>query len=182
MKVPEQLQVRSADDDDMPAVAAIFARYVSDTVLTFELEPPTAAAWRGRLASLTAAGWPFLVLVVDGQLVGYAYVSPWRTKPAYAHTVENSIYLDPDSAGRGYGRVLLETLLAAAGSAGARQVIAVIVDSGSPESMSLHRAVGFVQAGRLSQVGFKQDRWLDVVLMQTSLTSGSITSAVTGAS
>jgi len=109
-------------------------------------------------------------------------MSPWRTKPAYAHTVENSIYLDPDSAGRGYGRVLLETLLAAAGSAGARQVIAVIVDSGSPESMSLHRAVGFVEAGRLSQVGFKQDRWLDVVLMQTSLTSGSITSAVTGAS
>ncbi|MGI8986339.1 MAG: GNAT family N-acetyltransferase [Nocardioidaceae bacterium] len=68
--MPEQLQVRSADDDDMLAVAAIFARYVSDTVLTFELEPPTAAAWRGRLASLAAAGWPFLVLVVDGQLVG----------------------------------------------------------------------------------------------------------------
>lgn len=182
MKVPEQLQVRSADDDDMPAVAAIFARYVSDTVLTFELEPPTAAAWRGRLASLTAAGWPFLVLVVDGQLVGYALNEPLADQ-AGVRTHRGELDLPRPGQRRPWVRAGASRDAArcrwlrwgAAGHSRDRRQC-------SPESMSLHRAVGFVEAGRLSQVGFKQDRWLDVVLMQTSLTSGSITSAVTGAS
>ncbi|MDQ3477489.1 MAG: N-acetyltransferase family protein [Actinomycetota bacterium] len=84
-------------------------------------------------------------------------------------TVENSIYLAPEYAGRGYGRALLRELLVRAADAGLRQVVAVIADSGNPASQTLHRSAGFTEAGRLRQVGVKHGRWIDTVLMQCSL-------------
>lgn len=163
------LVVRPARVGDVPAVAEIFGWYVANSVATFEVEAPTAADWQQRLAALSAAGWPFLVGTVAGRVVGYCYVAPWRPKPAYRHTVESSVYVAPGEAGRGYGRTLLASLLAAAAAAGAYEVVAVIADSGSPASASLHRALGFIDAGRLSRVGFKHGRWLDVTLLQASL-------------
>lgn len=171
--VTEGLLLRPAEQDDLPAVVAIFARYVAETVVTFQLEPPTLGQWQNRLNYSTASGWPFLVATVGGSVVGYAYAAPWETKAGYRHTVESSVYLAPEHTGRGYGRVLLEGLLAAAAAAGARQVIAVIADSGSAASRSLHRAAGFTEVGRLTKVGFKHNRWLDVVLMQASLDPGT---------
>ena len=160
--------IRPAETDDMPAVAAIFAHYVLDTVITFELQPPSVQNWSAKQRDLETLGWPFLVAVIDNQLVGYAYVVPWRSKPAYLHTVENTIYLAPAHTGRGYGQRLLAELLARAGKAGARQIIAVIADTGSPASVALHRRAGFDDVGRLRNVGYKHDQWLDTVLMQRS--------------
>ena len=100
---------------------------------------------------------------------GYAYASPWRPKPAYRYTVEDTVYVSPGYTGRGLGGALLGALLAGCAQAGARQVIAVIADSGSDASAALHRRFGFTQAGRLAGVGRKHGRWIDTVLMQREL-------------
>lgn len=164
----ENFMVRGAEAGDMPTVATIFGGYVERTVITFEVEPPSIRAWQQRLDDLRAAGWPFLVGELDNEVIGYAYVAAWRSKPAYRFTVENTVYLAPEHTGRGYGRRLLDRLLRAAAQAGARQVIAVIADSDEDASVALHRAAGFTKAGRLHAVGHKHGRWVDVTLMQVS--------------
>ncbi len=108
-----------------------------------------------------------------GQVAGYAYAGPFRPKPAYRHTVEDSIYLAPGSTGRGLGRALLAALLAGCAEAGARQVIAVIADTGETASAALHRRFGFTDAGLLRQVGHKHGRWVDTLLMQRDLSPGT---------
>jgi L-amino acid N-acyltransferase YncA len=163
--------VRPAAPGDLVAVAAIFAHYVTATVSTFEERPPTPGEWRRRLDDLTAQGLPLLVAVVDGQVVGYAYASPWRPKPAYRHTVEDSVYVAPHAGGRGVGGHLLDALLSDCAKAGVREVIAVIVDADGAASLALHRNRGFVDAGRLTSVGYKHGRWLDTLLLQRSLTA-----------
>lgn len=159
------VEVRTAVPADAAAVAAVFAPYVTDSVVTFETIPPTAADWRGRIE----AGFPFVVLARGDEVLGYALASPWRPKPAYRHTVETTVYLAPGSTGRGHGRGLLTELLTRCTRAGHRQAIAVIVDTGQNASVRLHAAVGFTEVGRLRGVGHKQGRWLDTVLMQRAL-------------
>jgi phosphinothricin acetyltransferase len=153
----------------MPAVAAIFEHYVNDTVITFEMLPPSAEDWCAKLRDLELLGWPFLVATIDSQVVGYAYVTAWRPKPAYRHTVENTIYLAPDHTGQGNGQRLLKELLTHARTTDARQVVAVIADADTPASLALHRRAGFEDVGRLRNVGFKNGLWVDTVLMQLSL-------------
>ena len=162
-------EVRAALTADAERVAAIFAHYVTTSVATFEEVAPTAADWRRRLGDLTALRLPFLVAEVGGDIRGFAYASPWRPKPAYRHTVEDSVYLSPGWTGRGVGTALLGGLLAGCAAAGARQVIAVIADTGSGASAALHRRLGFTEAGRLSAVGRKHGRWIDTLLMQKEL-------------
>jgi phosphinothricin acetyltransferase len=164
-----ELVVRAAAWGDLESVAEIYAHYVEHSVVTFDLVPPTAEAWRLRLAELEGAGWPFLVGVVGDEVVGFGYVAPWRSRPAYRHTVENSIYLAPDRTGRGFGGRLLDELLLAAAASGAREVVAMVTDSGSAASMALHRRAGFDLVGRLREVGYKHDRWIDVNILQASL-------------
>jgi L-amino acid N-acyltransferase YncA len=174
----EHAVIRAAGPADLDAVAAIYAHYVTTSVATFEEVPPTPADWRLRLDDLADRKLPFLVaedrVVQDGMaeaggVCGYAYASPWRPKPAYRYTVEDTVYVSPAHLRRGLGGALLGALLAACTDAGARQVIAVIVDAGDDASLALHRRFGFAQAGRLSGVGRKQGRWLDTVLMQREL-------------
>lgn len=100
------------------------------TVATFETTGPSVADWERRLDDLTGCGLPFLVAELSGQVAGFAYVGPWRPKPAYCHTVEDTIYLAPDATGRGLGGALLREVIAGAARAGARQMIAVIADTG----------------------------------------------------
>ena len=169
----QRVRVRPATPADLGLVADILAFYVRNSVATFEEEPPGVPHWRQRLGDLTERKLPFLVAEADGTVAGYAYASPWRPKPAYRHTVEDSVYLAPGQQGRGLGRLLLESLLARCADAGVRQVIAVIADSGDPASAALHRACGFAEAGRLSQVGFKHGRWIDTVLLQRELQPGT---------
>jgi L-amino acid N-acyltransferase YncA len=156
---------------DLDRVAEIFAHYVRHSVVTFETVPPTVADWQALLDSQTSLGLPFLVARTGGEVAGYAYAGPWRPKPAYRHTVEDSVYLAPGATGRGLGRTLLAELLARAGQAGARQMVAVIADAGaeSEASVALHRAFGFAHVGRLTGVGLKHGRWIDTVLMQRDL-------------
>ncbi len=163
--------VRAAVPADAGPVATIFAHYVATSVATFEEVAPTAADWRRRLGDLAARNLPFLVAEAepDGAVCGFAYASPWRPKPAYRHTVEDTLYLSPGHTGRGIGSALLGGLLAGCAEAGARQVIAVIADTGSDASAALHRRFGFTQAGLLSGVGRKHGRWIDTVLMQKDL-------------
>ena len=164
-----QAVVRAAVPADAERVAAIFAHYVTASVATFEEVAPTADQWRQRLADRAARNLPFLVAEADGSVCGYAYASPWRPKPAYRHTVEDSVFLAPGRTGRGIGSALLGSLLAGCAAAGARQVIAVIADTGSDASAALHRRFGFTQAGLLSGVGRKHGRWIDTLLMQKDL-------------
>ncbi|WP_091506281.1 GNAT family N-acetyltransferase [Amycolatopsis sacchari] len=168
--VADSAIVKSASAADLPAVAEIYAHYVEHSVATFELEPPDLAEWERRFAAVTGAGLPFLVGELDGAVAGYAYCSPWKPRPAYRQTVEDSIYLAPDAVGKGLGGLLLDELLSRCGAAGIREVIAVIAAPGPGNvSSSLHRRRGFTDAGRLTAVGYKHGQWLDTQLMQRSL-------------
>ena len=199
MPAEPQPVVRAAVPADAEPVAAIFAHYVTTSVATFEEVVPTAADWRRRLGELAARNLPFLVAEAgvagggvagggvaesrlgeggvagggvaggSGFVCGFAYASPWRPKSAYRHTVEDTVYLSPGCTGRGIGSALLGTLLAGCAAADARQVIAVIADTGSDASAALHRRFGFTQAGLLSGVGRKHGRWIDTLLMQKDL-------------
>jgi phosphinothricin acetyltransferase len=161
--------VRAARADDLEGVAAIAAHYVLNSLATFAETPQTVAEWRERLDDLEARGLPFLVAEVAGEVAGYAYAGPWRPKPAYRYTVEDTIYLDPRHLGRGLGTALLGELVERAAKAGMRQMIAVIADAAGDGSVALHRRFGFVEAGRLSDVGHKQGRWISTILMQRAL-------------
>lgn len=112
---------------------------------------------------------PFLVAVAAGQIVGYAYAGAYRSRPAYAHTVENSIYLAQGWTGRGIGRHLLERLINDRAEQGFAQMIAVIAGADNLASVRLHQSCGFVTAGCLKGVGYKFGQWLDTTLMQRAL-------------
>lgn len=161
--------VRAADRLDLFAVARIYAHYVSDTVATFELTPPDAGTWHRRYESVVNCGLPFLVAEDAEEIVGYAYATPWRDRPAYARTVEDTVYVAPSACGKGFGRALLQELLRRCVAAGIREFIAVITDSGDVASAALHSSCGFTKAGRLVGVGEKHGRRLDTVLWQRSL-------------
>lgn len=161
--------VREAWPADLDAVAAIYARYVLETTVTFAETPPTRAQWGARYWDIAARGLPFLVAELEGEVVGMAFCSPWKAKSAYRFTVESSIYLSPSAAGRGLGTALLRDLLDRCATAGIREVIAVIADNGNSASEKLHLRSGFTEAGRLHGVGVKHGETLDTVLMQRHL-------------
>ncbi len=173
------VRLRPFTDGDAEAVARIYGHYVEHSLATFDLDVPEPGFWRAKVADLAEAGWPFLVAVdavavdavaVDAvAVVGFAYVAPFRAKPAYRRTVEDTVYLAPGHTGRGIGRALLTELLRRAKDAGATQVIAVISDAGDDGSARLHAALGFQQVGRLRAVGFKHGRWIDTVYLQAPL-------------
>ena len=147
----------------------IFAWYALHSVATFEESARTQAYWSQHADELVQLGLPFLVAETGGEIVGYAYAGPWRRKPAYRSTAEDSVFVAPGRTGLGIGRRLLTGLLAACADARLRQVIAVIADSGDQGSVALHLACGFSHAGRLTEVGFKRGRWIDTVLMQRTV-------------
>jgi len=161
--------LRPVSAADLDAVAEIFAWYAQHTVTTFEETPRTPREWEDLRTMLGDLGLPFIVARVDGRVAGYAYAGPWRHKHAYRHTVEDSVFVAPSMTGRGIGHRLLGELLSLCADGGMRQVVAVIADTGDLASTALHRAFGFIDAGRLQQVGYKHGRWIDTLLMQRSL-------------
>jgi len=172
MTIAHRLLVRPSADADVPALAAIYGWNVEHGTGTFEIDPPDAAEMTRRRAGVLAQGLPWLVAESDGRVLGYAYASQFRPRPAYRYCLEDSVYLAGDAVGRGLGRVLLAELLAHCEAAGARQMLAVIGDSANAPSIGLHRALGFEPAGVLHAAGWKFGRWLDVVLMQKRLGFG----------
>jgi L-amino acid N-acyltransferase YncA len=169
------IDIRSATPADLPAVTAIYSDAVRFGTATFELTPPDLAEMTGRYEALVAAGYPYLVTLLDGAVAGYAYASAHRPRPAYRFTVENSIYLSPQAQRRGIGGRLLARLVADCGSRGYRQMVAVIGDSANAGSIAVHRKAGFVMIGTHPHVGFKFGRWLDTVSMQLALGEGAQT-------
>lgn len=165
--------IRPSTIADLAAAQAIYAHHVRTGTASFELEPPSLDEMGRRRAALVDKGLPWLVAEdAECGVVGYAYAGPYRTRPAYDWTLEDSIYVHPDHPGRGIGKALLTRLLADSTALGYRQMIAVIGDSANAGSIGLHRACGFVDAGVLKSVGWKFGRWIDSVLMQRPLGLG----------
>ena len=163
---------RPATTADIPAITAIYAEQVLYGTATFELAPPDEAEMAARMAALIAEGYPYIVAEREGGIVGYAYAGPYRARPAYRHSVEDSIYLSTDARGQGIGGLLLRVLIEQSTALGFRQMIAVIGDSQNMPSIRVHRAAGFQMTGTLVSVGHKFGRWLDAVLMQRALGLG----------
>jgi L-amino acid N-acyltransferase YncA len=162
--------IRPAVAADLPHIREIYNHYVMNSTVTFDEKAMTLAELRRKFAHVTKLGMPYLVAENPrGQILGYAYVYPWKEKAAYRFTVENSIYLGPASTGKGLGKVLLQRLIDESKAAGIKEIIAVIADKGADASIQMHRNFGFKQIGHMGKVGFKFDRWLGTVLMQKSL-------------
>jgi phosphinothricin acetyltransferase len=167
MSMPFEL--RPAEPSDLPHVLSIYATEVRHGTASFELEPPDLDELARRHAKVRDLGLPWLVAAGPGGIGGFAYATSYRERPAYRFTVEDSVYVAERARGIGLGRALLEAVIAAAGSAGARQMVAIIGDSANLGSIGLHRACGFAEAGGLRDGGRTLDRWLDTVLMQRTL-------------
>ena len=171
------ISIRDATPADIPAITRIYAHAVRHGTASFELDPPDSNEMARRLEALIAGGFPYLVAEAESEMesgiLGYAYAGPYRARPAYRFTVEDSVYIAPDAQRRGLGRLLLDRLIAESETRGYRQMIAVIGDSAQHASIALHAALGFRMIGTFEAVGYKFDRWLDSVLMQRPLGKGS---------
>jgi L-amino acid N-acyltransferase YncA len=161
--------LRPSAEDDVAAIAAIYAEHVRHGTASFETEAPDVEEMRRRRAALVGRGFPYLVAEDGSGIVGYAYAGPYRTRPAYRETVEDSVYLRRDAIGRGLGRRLLAALIGEAEGLGYRQMVAVVGDSLNVASIRLHERAGFRLVGVLRSVGYKHGRWLDTVLLQRAL-------------
>jgi len=163
------IAIRDAVAADIPAVTRIYGHWVATGTSSFELEPPDEAEMLRRFGTLKSGGFPYLVAEEDGRVLGYAYAGPYRPRPAYRFTLEDSIYIDPGVRGRGVGRLLLQALIDRARTDGYRNLMAVIGDSGNAASIGAHAALGFRHVGTAREIGFKFGKWLDVVTMQLVL-------------
>ena len=162
------LIIRSATPADGAPVATIYRHHVLHGTASFDTVAPDEGQWIGKIERVLGQRWPFLVAEYDGQVVGYAYATQFRDRPAYLRTCENSIYLAPDHLGKGIGSKLLPALQRAAREAGFDEMIGV-VGGAEPASVALHLKCGFVERGRLRNVGVKFGRRLDTVYLQFSL-------------
>ena len=169
------LEIRPASEPDLAAVTDIYDHAVRTGTATFELIPPDLAEMTRRFKALTDGGFPYLAAGLDGRVIGYAYAGPYRPRPAYRFTVENSVYLAPSIHRRGIGTQLLRRLIVECEARGHRQMIAVIGDSANAGSIGVHLRNGFAMIGTHPNVGFKFGRWLDTVMMQRALGEGAAT-------
>ena len=161
--------IRPSREADVPAIADIYAHYVNTALATFETEAPDTAEIARRRQAILELGLPYLVAEIDGIVAGYAYAGPYRPRPAYRFTVEDSVYIRPQYVGKGLGKLLLNDLIAGCTNAGCTQMVAIIGDSENRASIGLNRGLGFREVGVLRSVGFKFDQWVDTVLMQRRL-------------
>lgn len=167
------LQVRDSVDADMPHIQRIYAHHVLHGSASFEEVPPSTEELMARRAEVLGRGLPYLVADYEGAVVGYSYAAPYRARPAYRYTVENSVYVAEGLHRHGVGRALLSALIARCEEGPWRQMIAVIGDSGNAPSIGLHERMGFRHIGTMRNVGWKFNRWTDSVLMQRDLGAGA---------
>jgi phosphinothricin acetyltransferase len=168
---------RPATAADIPAITAIYAESVANEVASFETVPPDEAEMGRRLKALVDGGYPYIVAEggAPSRILGFGYAGPYRTRPAYRNTVEDSVYLAGDARRQGIGGLLLRQLIQICAGKGYRQMVAIITGSDDPASVRLHKAAGFVEIGTLKDVGYKHGTWLDTVIMQRTLGPGSQT-------
>ncbi|MDP2368321.1 N-acetyltransferase family protein [Rhodoferax sp.] len=164
--------IRPSQASDLPTITAIYTHHVLHGTGTFELDPPSQDDMATRRADVLAKGLPYLVACEGDQVIGYAYCTWFKPRPAYRFSAEDSIYMAPSALGRGCGRALLAELAAQAERAGVRKLIAVIGDSANLGSIRVHQSLGFAHAGVLKSCGWKFNQWRDVVLMDKALGAG----------
>lgn len=184
VKTPASVHIRDVHERDLPRVQAIYGHHVLNGLASFEETAPDVAEIRRRYEATLAGGFPYIVAEVGvaevgvaevgepPSLVGYAYAAPYRSRPAYRYSIENSVYIAPESIGQGVGRALLTALIERCTALGYRQMIAIIGDSGHAASIGLHQSLGFAHAGNIRSVGLKFGRWVDSVIMQRPLGPG----------
>lgn len=173
--------IRPSRDEDLDAIARIYGHHVLHGTGTFETTPPTVPDMATRRADVLGKNLPWLVVEDAGQVLGFAYGNWFKPRPAYRFSVEDSIYLAPEAAGKGLGRLLLTELLAQLERRGIRKVMAVIGDSANAGSVGVHTALGFERVGVVRSCGWKFGRWLDIVMMEKALGAGDSTPPDEGA-
>jgi len=161
--------VRAASEADMAAVRAIYIHYVLHSLATFEESPPTLDEMAARRRASADVNLPYLVAEAPTGILGFAYAAPYRPRPAYRFSVEDSVYVADGFGGQGIGSALLGELIVRCEQGPSRQMIAVVGDSANTGSIALHRRFGFELAGTLRSVGFKHGRWVDTPIMQRAL-------------
>lgn len=162
------IHMRDASTNDAPAIAAIYNHFVLNTSISFEEQAVPASEMAQRIADVQATGLPWLVAEQDGIVLGYAYATKWRVRNAYRFSVETTVYLAPDSAGRGIGTTLYGALLERLRAGGYHLAIGGIALP-NPASVALHEKLGFEKVAQFREVGLKFDRWTDVGYWQLVL-------------
>jgi phosphinothricin acetyltransferase len=166
--IPPVIDVRPATVDDLPAIVAIYNQAVMNTTATADVQPQTLEARRAWFDERTAQGMPIFVAVFRGEVVGWGALGRYHTRFGYRFTVENSVYVADDHKGHGVGQALLRELVAAAKRGGYHSIVAVLA-GGNEASERLHARFGFVEMGRLRELIYKFDQWIDVVYFQLTL-------------
>ncbi|MCF6302758.1 MAG: N-acetyltransferase family protein [Devosiaceae bacterium] len=175
MSITSDLELRNYRPADIAAITEIYAHYVTNTVISFDLEAPDTTRMKEKFGIIYRTRQPLVVATIEGKLVGYAYASTFRTRPAYRFTCENAIYLAPDKTGLGLGSKLMHELLARSRQYGFNQMIAIVTDGGngyesvSAGSLALHKKFGFDLLGTFPEVGYKFDTWHGVMHLQKKL-------------
>lgn len=164
--------VRPASAADFAAIQSIYSHHVLHGLASFEETPPTVQEMRGRYDEVISHGLPYLVAEESGEVLGYGYCTPYRSRSAYRYSLEDSVYVREGRHRKGIGRGILCALIERCEQLGYRQLIAVIGDSAQTPSIRLHESMGFLRAGTLRSVGFKFGRWVDTLIMQRPLGSG----------
>lgn len=169
------MKIVNAEEKHIPAICDIYAHHVTHCTASFETEPPDINEMFARLNKIRCQGLPYVVALHEEKVIGYCYLTHYRERYAYRHTLEDSIYIDPVAQGQGVGKALLRHVITWAGAHGYRQMIAIVGDSNNQGSLKVHQQVGFTEVGTLKDIGFKHGRWLDTVLMQRNLGEGNST-------
>ncbi|MBV2142253.1 GNAT family N-acetyltransferase [Falsochrobactrum sp. TDYN1] len=166
--------IRDYHSADIDAITAIYSEAVLNGAGSYEIEPPTLEEMKRRFDDFVRQGFPLLVAEEDGKVLGYAYASHFRARPAYNWLAEDSVYVAPEAKGKGVGKRLLRELIARVTALGFRQFLAVIGDGErNIGSVKLHESLGFIHCGNIKGSGYKHGRWVDTVLMQLPLNGGS---------
>ena len=162
------MEIRDARPEDIPGITDIYNHAVANTTAIWNETPVDVAnrvAWQADRQRL---GYPVLIATEDGQVLGYASFGDWRAFEGYRHTVEHSVYIRVDQRGRGIGESLMRALVERARKIG-KHVMVAGIEAGNAGSIRLHEKLGFLQVGRLPEVGTKFGGWLDLVFMQLTL-------------
>lgn len=160
--------IRDASGADAQQIAVIYNHYIANTVITFEETPVLPAEMAQRIAEVQGHGLPWLVADAGGRLVGFSCATRWKTRSAYRHSVETTIYLAPGFEGAGIGKALYSALFPILREAGIHAVIGGAALP-NPASEALHERLGFERVATFRQVGFKHGRWVDVAYWQLIL-------------
>jgi L-amino acid N-acyltransferase YncA len=164
--------IRNAVQTDFTEIQVIYTEYVLKTYATFEVIPPAKHELIRRWQTTTGDSLPYLIAELNNKVIGYAYASKYRSRSAYKYTIEDSVYVSPNSIGKGVGKALLKSVVQKCASLGYRQMIAVIGGSDNHSSINLHEKCGFYQIGTMPSTGYKLQQWVDSVMMQRQLGQG----------